>query len=133
LETERKKMELEVVRRDAQRMVAELDARLKKLDEETKRFETEKRSYQESLASEGLRKLREVLEEMDAGKAAEMLYDYDINTTAKVLGVIRKDERAAILEAILALDKKRGLTEANGRAGQILKLLANPTAFASAG
>lgn len=128
LETERKKAELESVRQDAQRAVTELDARVKALKEEEKRFETAKRAYEESLASEGTRKLKETLEEMDAQKAAEMLYGYDLKTAARVLGAMRKEERAAIIEATFDMDKKRGLTDATGRAGQIIRELGNPGA-----
>jgi flagellar motility protein MotE (MotC chaperone) len=132
LETARKQAELEGVRLDAQRALAELDAKSKRVNEEAKKFEAEKKAYQEGLAADGVKKLKEVLEEMEAAKAAEMLYEYDINMTVKVLGAVRKDERAAILEAIMDMDKKRGLTSTTGRAGQIIKMMGTPTATASA-
>ena len=131
LETELTKAELEGVRLDAQRAMAELDAKSKRVNEEAKKFEAEKRAYRESMAAEGLRKMKETVEEMDAPKAAEMLYDYDINMTVKVLGAVRKDERAAILEAIMDMDKKKGLTSTTGRAGQIMKMMGTPAASAS--
>ena len=123
LETERKGSELEGVRQDATRAVAELEAKSRALKEERKAFEAQKSEYERSLASEGLRKLREALEEMDSAKAAEMLYEYDLKTTVRVLGGMRKDGRAAILEAIYDLDRKKGLTDAKGRAGEILRML----------
>jgi len=128
LEAERTRLELEGVRQDARRAVAEMEGQARKLADEKKRFEAAKSAWETSLASEGLRKLKETLEEMDATKAAEMLYGYDLGTTVKVMGVIRRDGRAAILEAILAMDKQKGLTESTGRAGQIMRLLGNPAA-----
>ena len=45
---------------------------------------------------------------------------------------MKKGIRAAILEAIYDMDKKRGLTDATGRAGQIIKMLGDPAAVAVA-
>ena len=73
LELERKKTEFQVVRQDAQRMIRELEAKLEELTRQKKRFQAERLAYQESLTSEGLRKLKEVLESLDATEAAQKL------------------------------------------------------------
>jgi flagellar motility protein MotE (MotC chaperone) len=127
LETERKQEELEGIRRDAMRAVADLDAKLKNAEAAEKKLAMEKAAYEEAKSSEGLRKLKEVLEEMDARNAAQMLYGYDLDTTVRVLLAIRKDERAAIIEAMMAMDRQKGLTETTGRAGQILKVMGKAT------
>lgn len=129
LEIERKKAELQTARQDAQQIIIELDRKLKKLTNETKQFEEAKLTYRDSLASEGLKKLREALENMSEKEAAEMLYDYDITTAVKLLRAFKKDKRGDVLSKILKLDKSRGLPV--GRAAQIMKLLEDPAALAS--
>ena len=131
LEVERKKTGLQVVRQDAQQMVRELEAKLKKLAREKERFEARKQAYQDSLASEGLRKLKEVLEALDASEAAQMLYDYDLATTVNLLGSLKKSVRADILSETHKLDRTRGLRSGEGRATRILKMLGDPKAVAA--
>ncbi len=130
LEIERKKAELQTARQDARQVITELDKKLKKLTEEAKQFEAAKLAYRDSLASEGLKKLREALENMSEKEAAEMLYDYDITTAVKLLRAFKKNKRGDVLSQILKLDKTRGLPV--GRAAQIMKLLEDPAALASA-
>ncbi len=130
LEIERKKAELQTARQDARQIITELDKKLKELTAETKQFEAAKLAYRDSLASEGLKKLKEALENMSEKEAAEMLYDYDITTAVKLLRAFKKDKRGDVLSQILKLDKTRGLPV--GRAAQIMKLLEDPAALASA-
>ena len=133
LDLERRKAEFQVVRQDAQRMMRQLDAKLKELTREKEQFRAEKEAYQESLASEGLRKLKEVLEALDASEAAQMLYDYDMATTVNLLRSLKRSVRADILSETHKLDRTRGLQAGEGRATQILKMLGDPKAVALAG
>ena len=130
LETERKQIELDAIRRDGRRATQEMERKQKEFEEARARLERERSEWTETLASDGLRKVKEALEEMDAAKAAELLYEHDLTTTVQLLGSMRRHERATILEAIITLDRRKGLTETTGRAGQIMRMLTNPVAGA---